>query len=162
MNHFSSRHYDNDEVNRIIRRALKLKNEDTISHQDLIDTARDIGLDPQIVETAIEQEQREFKKEKIRKVRLKRRKVGFYSHLWSYLIVNGALLLINNFTPGPWWFQWSVLGWGIGLAFHFKAIFFPHSKKFEKRRKSRHHRGNLMMCNQIVASEVYLITMLYF
>jgi hypothetical protein len=53
MNDFSSRHYDNDEVNRIIRRALKLKNEDTISHQDLIDTARDIGLDPQIVETAI-------------------------------------------------------------------------------------------------------------
>ena len=104
MNKFSSRHYDNDEVNRIIRRALKLKNEDIVNHQDLIDTARDIGLDPQIVETAIEQEQREFKKEKIRKTWLKRRKVGFYSHLWSYLIVNGALLLINKFTPGPWWF----------------------------------------------------------
>ncbi len=53
MNEFASRHYDNDEVNRIIRRALKLENEDTISHQDLIDTARDIGLDPRIVETAI-------------------------------------------------------------------------------------------------------------
>ena len=64
MNEFSSRQYDNDEVNRIIRRALKLDNEDTISHQDLIDTAREIGLDPQIVEAAItEQEQREFKEE---------------------------------------------------------------------------------------------------
>jgi hypothetical protein len=148
MSEFTSRHYDNDEVNRIIRRALKLKNEDTISHQDLIDTARDIGLDPQIVETAIEQEQREFKKESIRKARLKRRKVRFYSHLWSYLIVNSALLLINNFTPGPWWFQWSVLGWGIGLAFHCKAIFFPNGKKFEKRSKSRHRKANFMMCNQ--------------
>ena len=148
MSEFTSRHYDNDEVNRIIRRALKLKNEDTISHQDLIDTARDIGLDPQIVETAIEQEQQATKKEKIRKIWLKRRKVGFYSHLWSYLIVNSALLLINNFTPGPWWFQWSVLGWGIGLAFHFKAIFFPHIKKFEKRSKSRHRKANFMMCNQ--------------
>jgi post-segregation antitoxin (ccd killing protein) len=65
MNEFSSRHYDNYEINRIIRRALKLKNEDTISHQDLIDTARDIGLDSQIVETAIEQEQQATKKEKI-------------------------------------------------------------------------------------------------
>ena len=55
MNEFSSRHYDNEEVSRIIRRALKLKNEDTISHQELLDTARDIGLDPQILETAIEQ-----------------------------------------------------------------------------------------------------------
>ena len=148
MNDFSSRQYDNDEVNRIIRRALKLENEDTISHQDLIDTARDIGLDPQIVETAIEQEQQATKKEKIRKVWLKRRKVGFYSHLWSYLSVNATLLIINIFTPGPWWFQWSVLGWGIGLAFHCKATFFPQAKKFAEKRKSGHHRGNFMMCSQ--------------
>jgi hypothetical protein len=147
MYELSSRQYDNDEVNRIIRRALKLKQEDTVSHRDLIDTAEEIGIDPQLLETAIKQEQREFEKEKFRKARLKRRKIGFYSHLWSYLIVNGALLLINKFTPGPWWFQWSVFGWGIGLAFHFKAIFFPHVKEFEKRRKSRHHRANFMMCN---------------
>ena len=43
------------------------------------------------------------------------------------------IMLINKFTPGPWWFQWSVLGWGIGLAFHFKAIFFPHGKKYDNR-----------------------------
>jgi hypothetical protein len=133
MNEFTSRQYNNEEVNRIIRRALKLEQEDTISHQDLIDTAREIGIDPKILEAAILQEQQEFKKEKIRKARLKRRRVGFYSHLWSYLIANAALLLINNFTPGPWWFQWSVLGWGIGLAFHFKAIYFPHGKRFENK-----------------------------
>ena len=148
MNEFSSRHYDNEEVSRIIRRALKLKNEDTISHQELLDTVRDIGLDPQILETAIEQEQQATKKEKIQKARMKRRRVGFYSHLWSYLMVNGALLLINKFTPGPWWFQWSVLGWGIGLAFHFKATFFPHAKRFENNRKSGSHKENFMMCNQ--------------
>ena len=148
MNEFSSRKYSEDEVNRIIRRALKLDNEDTISHEDLIETARAIGLDPQIVEAAIEQEQREYKKESLRKARLKRRKVGFYSHLWSYLIVNGALLLINNFTPGPWWFQWSVLGWGIGLAFHFKATFFPHGKEFTRTRPAGRHRANFMMCSR--------------
>ena len=148
MNDISSRHYDNDQVNRIIRRALKLKNEDAVSHQDLLDTAMDIGLDSQILETAIEQEQQAIKKEKIWKVWLKRRKVGFYSHLWSYLMVNGALLLINNFTPGPWWFQWSVLGWGIGLAFHFKATFISPAKQFSKRRKSGHHRANFMMCSR--------------
>ena len=124
MYELSSRQYDSDDVNRIIRRALKLDNEDTIRHEDLLETAKAIGLDSQIVEAAIEQEQWEFEKEKFRKVRLKRRKVGFYSHLWSYLIVNSALLLINNFTPGPWWFQWPVLGWGIGLVFYFKVIYF--------------------------------------
>ena len=147
MYELSPRQYNENQVNRIIRRALKLKNMDTISHEDLIETAKEIGLAPQIVETAIEQEQREFKKEKIRKARLKRRKVEFYSHLWSYLIVNTTLLLINNFTPGPWWFQWSVLGWGIGLAFHFKAIYFPHGKRFENEIKLKHKRGGVMMCD---------------
>ena len=141
MNEFSSQQYSQEEVNRIIRRALKIKNEDTISRQDLIETAREIGIDPKILETAIEQEQREFKKEKIRRDRLKRRRKGFYSHLWSYLIICAALLLINNFSRGPWWFQWPMLGWGIGLAFHFKAIFFPHGKRFEKAIRSRHHKA---------------------
>jgi len=146
MDEYTSRQYNNEEVSRIIRRALKLKQADTISHQDLIETALEIGIDAKILETAIEQEQLEFKKEKIRRARLKRRKVGFYSHLSSYLIVNAALLLINNFTPGLWWFQWSVLGWGIGLAFHFKALFFPHGKRFEKGIRSEHHRAGFMTC----------------
>ena len=140
MNEFSSRQYNTDEVNRIMRHALKLNNKDSVSHEDLMETARDMGLDPYILEAAIELENLEFKQEKIRKARLKRRKVGFYSHLWSYLIVNAALLLINNFTPGPWWVQWSVLGWGIGLAFHFKAIYFPHGKRFENKIKLKHRR----------------------
>ncbi len=141
MNEYSSQQYNQEEVSRIIRRALKIKNEDTISHQDLIATAREIGIDPKILETAIEQEQQEFKKEKIRQARLKQRKMAFYSHLWSYLIITAVLLLINIFTSGPWWFQWAVLGWGIGLAFHFKAIFFPHGKRFEKAIRSRHHKA---------------------
>jgi post-segregation antitoxin (ccd killing protein) len=141
MNEFSSKQYNQDEVNRIIRRALKITNEDTISHQDLIETAREIGIDSKILEAAIEQEQRNSKKEKIRKARLEQRKTAFYSHLWRYLIITAVLLLINIFTPGPWWFQWAVLGWGIGMAFHFKAIYFPHGKRFEKTIRSRHNKG---------------------
>ena len=135
MNEFTSRQYSTDEVNRIIRRALKLEQRDAISHQDLIDTARDIGIDPAALEAAIMQEQREFKREKIRKARLKCRKAGFYWHLCSYIMVNAALLLINNFTPDPWWFRWSVVGWGIGVAFHCKAVFFSRSKIVKKRIK---------------------------
>ena len=146
MNDLSTQRYSRDEVNRIMRRALKLENEDTISYRDLIDTASEIGLDPQVIETAIEQEQREFQNQRIRMDRLKRRKVGFYSHLWSYLIVNAALLLINNFTPGPWWFQWSLLGWGIGLAFHFKAAFFPGKKRLRRERKPKHGRARAIIC----------------
>ena len=128
MNEFSSKQYSRDDVDRIIRRALKLKKEDSIGHQELIDTAREFGIDPQTLEAAIEEDREEFEKESARKTRLLRRKARFDSHLWSYLIVIGALLLINTLTAGPWWFQWPALGWGIGLAFNFKAAYFPVQK----------------------------------
>ena len=64
MNEFTSRQYDTDEVSRIIRRALKLKRVHGISYQDFVDTAREIGLDPKTVETAIEQEQQAKKKKR--------------------------------------------------------------------------------------------------
>jgi hypothetical protein len=132
MNEFTSRQYSTEEVNRIIRRALKLAHTDTIRHQDLIETAQEIGIDRQILETAISQEHQESKKKRRLLARRKRRKVGFYWHLWSFLTVNGGLFLVNYFIPGPWWFQWSFLGWGIGLAFHFKAVYFTSAKKMER------------------------------
>jgi hypothetical protein len=129
MNQFTSAQYSRDEVDRIIRRALTLKKEDSISHQELVDTARDLGIDRQTLEAAIEEDKRKFEKEKARRDKLLRRKARFHRHLWSYIIVIGGLLLINTVTPGPWWFQWPALGWGIGLAFNFKAAYFPMPKE---------------------------------
>ena len=128
MNKFSSKQYSKDEVDRIIRRALKMKKEDSVNHQELVDTAREFGIDPRTLEDAIEEDQKVFEKEKARRKRLVRRKARFHRHLWSYIIVIGALLIINTMTPGPWWFQWPALGWGIGLAFNFKAAYFSLRK----------------------------------
>lgn len=128
MNELTSKQYSKEEVDRIIRRALKLKQTDSINHQELVDTAREVGINPQALEAAIEEDQKVFEKEKARRKRLVRRKARFHRHLWSYVIVMGALLIINTMTPGPWWFQWPALGWGIGLAFNFKAAYFPLQK----------------------------------
>ena len=128
MNEISSKQYSKEEVDRIIRRALKLKKEDSINHQELVDTAREFGIDPQTLSAAIEEDKEDFEKERSRRLQLHRRKARFHRHLWSYIIVIGALLLINTLTAGPWWFQWPALGWGIGLAFNFKAAYFPVQK----------------------------------
>lgn len=128
MSGFSSRQYTKDEFDRIIRRALKLKKEDSITHQELIDTAREFGIDSQTLDAAIREEKEVFEKESSRKARLFQRKASFQRHLWSYIIVIGGLLLINIMTTGPWWFQWPALGWGIGLAFNFKAAYFSAPK----------------------------------
>ena len=148
MKDYESKQYDTEEVNRIIRRALKLSSEDTISHDDLMETARQVGLDPSIVEIAIKEERREYQKERTRKAALRRRKVGFHWHLWSYLIVNAALLLTNKLTLGHWWFHWSVLGWGMGLAFHLKAVYFPGRKRRDRHLTSCPVRTGFSMCEK--------------
>ena len=128
MNESRPKQYSKEQVDRIIRRALKLKKEDSITHQELVDMAKEFGIDPPTLEAAIAEDQKVFKKERERRERLLRRKARFHRHLGSYIIVIGALLILNTMTPGPWWFQWPALGWGIGLALNFKAAYFPMPK----------------------------------
>jgi hypothetical protein len=148
MNQTPSRQFDDDQVTRIIRRALKLSDARKISHAELMDTARQIGLDSQVVEMAIKEEQRASKKQRIRSGIIRRRKAGFQRHLWAYLIVNAALILTNKLTPGPWWSHWSILGWGIGLAFHFKAVYFPASRLYGRGPRDHSRRLGIMACGK--------------
>ncbi len=48
-----------------------------------------------------------------------RAKMAFYVHLAVYLVVNALLIAINLLTSaGHVWFQWPLLGWGIGVLVH--------------------------------------------
>lgn len=51
-------------------------------------------------------------------------KIGFYRHLYSYIIVNVVFIVMNViFSPGEWWFYWITVFWGIGLIGHFVKVF---------------------------------------
>jgi hypothetical protein len=51
-------------------------------------------------------------------------KIGFYVHLAVYVIVNILLMIINLTTSRQYlWFQWPLIGWGIGLLFHGLGVF---------------------------------------
>jgi hypothetical protein len=66
------------------------------------------------------EEERLYKKaqKKAREIR------GFYIHLAVYCVVIPALVAVNLiFTPGYYWFFFSMFGWGIGLAFHAMEVF---------------------------------------
>lgn len=126
------RQYTSEEVNRLIRRALTLQRTEAITHQELLEIARELGISPGTLEAAIEQEQQELEKENARTVWTEHRKAGFHRHLWTFVMVNGVLFLINVLTLGPWWFQWPLLGWGTALAFHGKGAYFPTEREVEK------------------------------
>lgn len=49
---------------------------------------------------------------------------SFYTHLTTYVVVIGALFLINALTSRSyWWFVWPAIGWGIGIIFHAVSTF---------------------------------------
>jgi hypothetical protein len=51
-------------------------------------------------------------------------KKDFYQHLMSYAIVNTFLFALNLITsPGYLWFVFPLMGWGVGLAFHYVGVF---------------------------------------
>ena len=69
-------------------------------------------------------------------------KSDFKGHFGSFVIMMVVMFFINAITGGAWWFQWALLGWGIGVAFHFKGAYFPTEDEIEKGvRKLKKKRG---------------------
>ena len=51
-------------------------------------------------------------------------KMGFYIHISIYILVNIGLIALNLITaPEALWFQWPLVGWGIGVAIHAMMVF---------------------------------------
>ncbi len=66
-----------------------------------------------------------YSKEEIQqaKKRVKKKK-DFYQHLIAFVIVNSFLFFLNMVTtPFTWWFHYPLMGWGVGLAFHYVEAF---------------------------------------
>ena len=67
----------------------------------------------------------EFDQKKYReaKKRVKAKK-EFFEHLSTYLVMGGFFFFLNALTSfGHWWFFWPMLGWGIGVMFHYIGVF---------------------------------------
>jgi hypothetical protein len=66
-----------------------------------------------------------YSKEELQKAKKKvKAKKDFYQHLMAYVIVNFFLFALNMITsPLTWWFHFPMLGWGVGLAFHYVDVF---------------------------------------
>ena len=52
-----------------------------------------------------------------------RRKLRFYRDVASFVVIVGALALIDWVTGGGWWVQWVALIWGGILALQFLRMF---------------------------------------
>ena len=63
---------------------------------------------------------------------------GFYIHLVVYCVIIPGIIFFNlKYTPQFKWFWFSLLGWGIGLFFHWFGIFGVNFLGFGKDWESR-------------------------
>ena len=91
-------------------------------------TLKEQGMDNAVSETQSAEEILAFNQ--VRKLK------GFYIHLAQYVLVIALLTVINALTtPNRWWVQWVVMGWGVGVFFHWLQIserFSLFGSKWEK------------------------------
>jgi hypothetical protein len=72
-----------------------------------------------------------------------RRKVGLYIHATVYVAVNVLLITINlSSGTGQLWFQWPLLGWGVGLLAHAAAAFSLAGRQGTRRQLRREWRDS--------------------
>ena len=48
----------------------------------------------------------------------KEARISLAIHAGAYVLVSAVLAAINLSSGGDLWFQWPLLGWGAGLAYH--------------------------------------------
>jgi hypothetical protein len=86
-------------------------------------------------------DQRKYKEAR-KRVRTKKE---FYEHLTVFSVMSVFFFLLNALTAfGSWWFYWPILGWGIGVLFHYFEVFgFPGYTRYVKRMgRATDSRGN--------------------
>lgn len=47
-----------------------------------------------------------------------RRKMGFLTHAFIFIVINVVLVAVNGVTGEPHWARFPLFGWGLGLAIH--------------------------------------------
>ncbi len=134
MSEQSPRRYSQEEVNAILQRALERQGPaGGLTHDELMETAQELGIDPNQLSAAIDEHAATAGIEQARETWKARRKQKFFEHLKAYMIVNGFLVLMNVFAgDGVNWAIFPILGWGIGLAFDAADAFYPNEKKVER------------------------------
>ena len=134
----SNRRYTDEEVTTIFRRALaRDRQKDTISHSELVEIARSSGITPEQLQASIDEEASEGELEAAKEQWTQRQRREFNSHLTTYCIINGFLFMVNMITgPRALWVIWPIMGWGLGLAFHYVNAFFMADEKVERGARS--------------------------
>jgi len=133
--------YTDEEAREILERAIERgRTDDTaFSHADLVEAAREVGIDPALVDEAAAGLHVELqRKQLLAQIRAHRRE-KFGRSLATYVIVNAFLVAIDLATGGGLWFYWPLLVWGLFIALTAVRTYLP-TRAQEERQLAREER----------------------
>ena len=75
------------------------------------------------------------KQDQVENTEAARPRLGFYIHLAVFVLVNALLVAINLVgSPDHLWFQWPLVGWGLGILLHAGLIRYLPRRPGKQRR----------------------------
>ena len=134
------REYSTGEVGEIVRIALERQgSEGRISHDELLETAREIGVAAEDIEEAVAEEARIREARAAVEARQKLARQWFVADLVAFVVVNGAIYVVDRAVSGGRWFVFPLILWSIVLAIH--AVFLVFAKEDDEAKRLEEARG---------------------
>ncbi|MEH2295110.1 2TM domain-containing protein [Nostoc sp.] len=124
--------YDSRDVEQILQIALTDKQEGEFSREQLVEMASELGISSNILEKTEQKWLAQQEEESSRRTFNTFRSRGFWAHFVCFLAVNLFLILLNLITsPSYFWAIFPVLGWGLGLFFHWWSVYQTKTEDYE-------------------------------
>ncbi|MCC5646167.1 2TM domain-containing protein [Nostoc sp. CHAB 5824] len=124
--------YDSEDVQKILQIALTRKQEGEFSQEQLIEMASELGISSDILKTTEKNWLTQQEEERSLRTFNTFRRRAFWAHLVTFLAVNLFLILLNLITsPSYFWAIFPVLGWGLGLFFHWWSVYQSKTEDYE-------------------------------
>ncbi|MEH1873984.1 2TM domain-containing protein [Nostoc sp.] len=124
--------YDSEDVQKILQIALARKQEGGFSREQLIEMASELGISSDILEKTEKKWLAQEEEERLRRTFNTFRRRSFRAHLVSFIAVNLFLIILNLITsPSYFWAIFPLLGWGLGLFFHWWSVYQSKSEDYE-------------------------------
>lgn len=163
------RAYSRAEAEEIFRRAAARAQSDdderhAIHHEELVQAAREVGLDPSAIDDvakAVEAERGELVKarehDEIVAAHLSRRRRGFARHAVVFGVIASFLAALDSMLVPGWWVQYPLMVWGVFLSLHASTLLFRPDevererivKREEKRRSRRKRREDRQKAQRV-------------
>ncbi|MBD2243750.1 2TM domain-containing protein [Nostoc sp. FACHB-888] len=124
--------YDSEDVQKILQIALTRRQEGEFSREQLIEMASELGISSDILEKTEKNWLIQQEEERSKRTFNAFRRRAFGTHFVSFIAVNLFLILLNLITsPSYFWVIFPILGWGLGLFFHWWSVYQSKSEDYE-------------------------------